>query len=85
MHYQANEDEEDADALDELIELLQASSETHGEDDDAWASFRKEIIQRREDYLKGEDARKVSQALMAVVNVLDALWATIVCYICINA
>ena len=61
MHYQANEDEEDPDALDELIELLQASSETHSDDDDAWASFRKEIIQRREDYLKGEDARKVSQ------------------------
>lgn len=46
-----------------MIELRRASSESHGEDDAAWQSFRKEIIQRREDYLSGENVRKELQAL----------------------
>lgn len=58
--YQANDnDDDDGESLDELIELLQASSETHAEDDAAWESFRKEIVQRRQDYLSGENVRKV--------------------------
>lgn len=52
--------DDDVDALDELIDLLRASSETHSEDDTAWETFRKEITQRRVDYIKGEDLRKVS-------------------------
>ena len=55
----ANDNDEDDDGLDELIELLRASSESHGEDDDAWDSFKKEIVKRREEFLSGETARKV--------------------------
>jgi hypothetical protein len=56
---QANDNsDDDGESLDELIELLRASSEVHGEDD-AWDNFRKEISQRRQDYLAGENLRKV--------------------------
>ena len=53
-----NNSDDDGESLDELIELLRASSEVHGEDD-AWGNFRKEISQRRQDYLEGENLRKV--------------------------
>lgn len=59
----ADDDDNDSESLDELMELLRASSETHGEDDGAWLNFRKEIIQRREDYLSGETVRKEMKAL----------------------
>ena len=51
--------DDDVDSLDELINLLRASSESHGEDDSAWETFGKEITQRRLDYIKGECLRKV--------------------------
>ena len=56
--------DDDVDSLDELIDLLRASSETHSEDDSAWETFRKEITQRRADYVKGEDLRKVSRRIV---------------------
>ena len=56
--------DDDVDSLDELIDLLRASSETHSEEDSAWETFRKEIIQRRADYVKGEDLRKVSRRIV---------------------
>mmetsp|Transcript_12356 Transcript_12356/g.22303 ORF Transcript_12356/g.22303 Transcript_12356/m.22303 type:complete len:224 (-) Transcript_12356:73-744(-) len=58
-----NDDGDDGESLDELMELLQASSESHADDDAAWANLRKEIIQRRDDYVSGESARKELQAL----------------------
>ena len=51
--------DDDVDSLDELIDLLRASSESHGEDDSVWEIFRKEITQRRLVYRRGEDLRKV--------------------------
>jgi len=59
----ADEDDDDGDALDDLIELLSASSETHAEDEAAWESFRKEIVQKREDFISGESVRKELKAL----------------------
>ena len=60
LYQQANDnDDDDGESLDELIELLRASSESHGEDDAVWDNFRKEIIQRRKDFLSGENVRKV--------------------------
>jgi len=55
--------DDDGDSLDELIDLLRASSESHGDDDSAWETFRQEITQRRLDYLKGEDLRKVRRRI----------------------
>ena len=54
-----NSDDDDGESLDELIELLRASSESHVDDDDVWDKFRKEISQRRHDYRAGEEMRKV--------------------------
>lgn len=50
--------DEDSD-FDEIIELLKASCESDGEDDDAWDNFKKEILRRREEYISGETVRKV--------------------------
>ena len=63
--WQANDDddEDSDDSLDELIELLRASSETHGEDEAVWKEFRREIVQRRKDFVSGESARKELEAL----------------------
>lgn len=63
--YADDDDDDGGSSLDELIELLQASSESSsdGEHDAAWENFRKEIIQRRKDYLSGENVRKELQAL----------------------
>lgn len=54
-----NSDDDDGESLDELIELLRASSESHVDDVEVWNEFRKEISQRRQDYRAGEDMRKV--------------------------
>jgi hypothetical protein len=59
----ANEDEDTEDGMDDLIELLRASSETHGDDDSSWQEFRSEMLRRRKEYLDGEDSRKVSSLL----------------------
>ena len=55
----ANEDEDTDEGLDDLIELLRASSESHGDDDTSWQVFRDEISRRRNEFLAGEDTRKV--------------------------
>ena len=55
----ADNDDDDDHNFDDIIELLKASSETHSDDDDAWANFRKEVIKRRQDYISGETMRKV--------------------------
>jgi len=55
----AADTDENSDDFDEIIELLKASSESHGEDDDAWDNFKKEIMRRREEYISGETVRKV--------------------------
>lgn len=57
----ANEEESD-DGMDDLIELLRASSETHGDDDASWQTFRDEILRRKKEFSDGEDARKVNSA-----------------------
>jgi len=71
--YQANEndDGDDDESLDELMELLQASSESHADDDAAWANLRKEIIQRRDDYVSGESARKVGSKFHALCCIMS--------------
>ncbi|KAL7533325.1 hypothetical protein ACHAWF_004456 [Thalassiosira exigua] len=61
--YANDNDDDDGESLDDLIELLRASSESHGEDDAAWENLRKEIIHRRQEYLSGEYARKVKSDL----------------------
>ncbi len=77
--YVTGNDGDDDDDLNELIELLRASSESHGDDDDAWKEFRDEISRRRKDYLLGEDARKVGfdyrfwSLLTLHVSVFDTL------------
>lgn len=60
-HQMKEGSDDDDDSLDELIDLLRASSESHGEDDSAWENFREEITKRRLDYMKGVDLRKVRQ------------------------
>jgi hypothetical protein len=56
----ANEDEDTDEGMDDLIELLRASSESHGDEDASWQDFRNEILRRRKEFLDGEDTRKVS-------------------------
>ena len=69
----ANEEESD-DGMDDLIELLRASSETHGDDDASWQAFRDEILRRKKEFSDGEDARKVNSA--------NHLWCALVsCYV----
>lgn len=61
--FQADDNSDDDDdgggSLDELIELLRVSSESHVDDVVVWNEFRKELIQRRQDYRVGEDMHKV--------------------------
>ncbi|KAL7517232.1 hypothetical protein ACHAWX_002167 [Stephanocyclus meneghinianus] len=51
-------DDDGVDGLNDLIELLRASSESHGDDDDSWREFREEILRRRQEFLNGEDSRR---------------------------
>lgn len=60
----ANEDEDTDEGMDDLIELLRASSESHGDDDASWQEFRGEILRRRKEFLDGEDTRKVRSYLI---------------------
>lgn len=57
-------DDDGVDGLNDLIELLRASSESHGDDDDSWREFREEILRRRQEFLNGEDSRRVSGCLV---------------------
>mmetsp|Transcript_22089 Transcript_22089/g.48033 ORF Transcript_22089/g.48033 Transcript_22089/m.48033 type:complete len:225 (+) Transcript_22089:84-758(+) len=61
--YADDDDDDNGESLDELIELLRASSESHEEDDATWESLRKEITQRRLDHISGESVRKELEAL----------------------
>lgn len=67
-----NDDDDGGDGLDDIIELLKASSETHSEDDDAWENFRKEVIKKRQDYISGETMRKVR--ILDVTNIYAILF-----------
>mmetsp|Transcript_13205 Transcript_13205/g.23956 ORF Transcript_13205/g.23956 Transcript_13205/m.23956 type:complete len:224 (-) Transcript_13205:206-877(-) len=60
----ADGDDEDEDTLDDLIELLRASSETHSDDEDAWTAFRAEIIKRKEDFIASQQTKKEEDSLM---------------------
>mmetsp|Transcript_9602 Transcript_9602/g.19315 ORF Transcript_9602/g.19315 Transcript_9602/m.19315 type:complete len:209 (+) Transcript_9602:2045-2671(+) len=61
--YVTGADEEDD--LDDIIDLLRASSESHSDDDDSWIDFKLQIEQRRKDYISGEEERKNEAALEA--------------------
>lgn len=54
----ADDDGDDDAGLDDLIELLRASSETHSDDDAAWIEFREEFERRKKEHVGGEEARK---------------------------
>lgn len=69
--------DDDGDSLDELIDLLRASSESHGDDDSAWEIFRQEITQRRLDYLKGEDLRKVRCRTAHISHVVNIIFCPV--------
>ena len=68
MGYADNDDDETT--LDDVIELLKASSESHGDDEEAWITFRNELMRRRKEFLEGEDARRVSSKCKGVLFVL---------------
>ena len=55
----ADNDDDDETSFDDLIELLQASSETHGDDEASWSTFRNEVIQLREQHSEEETQKKV--------------------------
>ena len=55
----ADNDDDDETSLDDLIELLQASSETHGDDEASWSNFRNEIIKLRDQHTNDETEKKV--------------------------
>jgi hypothetical protein len=46
-----DDEEVDSDELDSVLELLQASSETHEEDPDAFAHLKTQLLQRRQQHL----------------------------------
>ncbi|KAL3775907.1 hypothetical protein ACHAWO_012554 [Cyclotella atomus] len=58
----ANDDDDTDEGMDDLIELLRASSESHGDDDALWQDFRNEILRRRKEFLDGEDTIKEQRA-----------------------
>ena len=64
----SNGDDDDYEELDGIIELLQSSSETHSDDEDAWKELREEIIRLANESRnaanakKSEEARKVREA-----------------------
>jgi hypothetical protein len=64
----ANEDEDTDDGMDDLIELLRASSESHGDDDASWTKFRNDIKRIRKEFLDGEDNRKVSSYSTRIID-----------------
>jgi hypothetical protein len=41
---------EDDEELDEIIDLLQASSETHSDDEDIWPALKKDILEKHKEY-----------------------------------
>ncbi|KAL7441396.1 hypothetical protein ACHAXM_007891 [Skeletonema potamos] len=49
---------DELDDLDDIIELLRASSESHSDDDDSWNDFKLQIEKRRKDFISGEEERK---------------------------
>ena len=65
-------DDDDVD-IDEIIELLKASSETHSEDNEVWESFKIEIEKRRKDFISGETARKVCEVLFILITHINIM------------
>ena len=63
--YVTGADEEDDD-LDDIIELLRASSESHSDDDESWAAFKLQIVKRRREYMLKEKEKKETMALDAL-------------------
>lgn len=63
--YITGADEEDDD-LDDIIELLRASSETHSDDDESWTAFKLQIVERRREYMIQEKVKKETMALEAL-------------------
>mmetsp|Transcript_19008 Transcript_19008/g.27068 ORF Transcript_19008/g.27068 Transcript_19008/m.27068 type:complete len:209 (-) Transcript_19008:471-1097(-) len=61
--YVTGADEEDD--LDDIIDLLRASSESHSDDEDSWTDLKLQIENRRKDYIAGEEKRKNLAALEA--------------------
>jgi len=51
----ADQEEDEADGI---WELLQASSETHSENEDVWTNLREEVASRKEEYLRTENEAK---------------------------
>eukprot|EP00586_Coscinodiscus_wailesii_P011760 CAMPEP_0172515784 /NCGR_PEP_ID=MMETSP1066-20121228/270531_1 /TAXON_ID=671091 /ORGANISM="Coscinodiscus wailesii, Strain CCMP2513" /LENGTH=229 /DNA_ID=CAMNT_0013296961 /DNA_START=55 /DNA_END=744 /DNA_ORIENTATION=- len=60
-------DEDGADAddegIDDIVQLLQSSSETHADDDEVWQSLQKEILKRKKEYDYLETRRKEDDAI----------------------
>ena len=56
--YVTGTDEDDD--LDDIIELLRASSESHSDDDDSWIELKQQIEKRRKDFISDQEKRKVS-------------------------
>mmetsp|Transcript_23201 Transcript_23201/g.54719 ORF Transcript_23201/g.54719 Transcript_23201/m.54719 type:complete len:208 (-) Transcript_23201:2287-2910(-) len=59
--YLTGSDEGDVE-LDDIIELFQASSESHSDDDEAWTKFKHDIIGRRREFLSAENERREQEA-----------------------
>lgn len=57
----------DEEEMMQMLELLQSSSETHSDieinddEDNEWSRFRKELMQRRKDFLEQELEKKASK------------------------
>ena len=48
--------------LDDIIDLFQASSESHSDDEEAWTKFKHDIIGRRQEFLSAENERREQEA-----------------------
>ena len=60
--YITGTDEEDDD-LDDIIELLRASSESHSDDDESWTAFKLQIVKRRREYMLKEKEKKEENSI----------------------
>ena len=61
--YVTGAEEEEEDGLDDIIDLLRASSESHSDDEESWADFKLQIEKIRKEYIAGEEERKNLAAL----------------------
>ena len=56
----ANE-EKDEDEWDGVMELLQASSESHSDDEESWKNLKEEVLERYQQHLTQERDRKAKE------------------------